>query len=639
MKRLGLAALSLVVLGWLAAEQAGAQGLIETPMFKADVEAGRLPPVRERVPQISRVIDVGALGREPGKHGGQIRMLMGDQKDLRMMVVYGYSRLIGYDDATLALVPDMLLSYEVEGDRVFTFRLRPGHRWSDGHPFTAEDFRYFWHDVVLDKKLYPSGPPPEMLANGKPPTLEVLDPHTVRYTWEAPNSAFLPAIASARPLYLYMPAHYMKQFHAKYTKEDVLEKSMAAARVRSWRALHERKSRMYRPENPDLPSLDPWYNSTPPPSSRFVFKRNPYFHRVDENGRQLPYVDEVVMSIGSTSLVPAQVGAGESDLQARYIRFDNYTFLKEAERNDKLRVKLWEMGEGSRIAIVPNLNANDDVWRNLLRDVRVRRALSLAIDRREINQAIYFGLARESSNTMLPRSPLFRQEYADAWSKLDLALANKLLDDAGLGKRDRDGRRLLPDGRRAEVIIETSGENTEEADVLSLVHDTWLKVGIKLYVRPTQRDLFRKRIYAGETIMSVWKGLDNAIATADMSPDELAPTSQAQLQWPKWGNYYETHGKEGGEPVDMPAAKELLVLLRAWHTSQTTQERAEVWHKMLSIDADQVFTIGIVNATRQPIVAARTLVNVPDNGIFNFNPGGYFGRYLPDTFWYRDATQ
>jgi len=270
----------------------------------------------------------------------------------------------------------------------------------------------------------------------------------------------------------------------------------------------------------------------------------------------------------------------------------------------------------------------------------VRRALSLAINRREINTVIFYGLANESANTVLPQSPLFRPEYATAWAQFDIKQANRLLDEAGLAKRDRDGIRLLPDGRRAEIIIETSGEYSEETDVLALVRDTWLKIGIKIYVRPTQRDLFRKRVYAGDTLMSVWNGIDNAVATAEMSPHELAPTSQAQLQWPMWGQYYEEKGKVGVAP-DLPAAQQLVKLFNDWLDSSTTEQRTKIWHEMLALNADQVFTIGTVNETKQPIVTAPNLRNVPDKATFNFDPGGYFGRYLPDTFYFGEpvATQ
>ena len=75
-------------------------------------------------------------------------------------------------------------------------------------------------------------------------------------------------------------------------------------------------ARQYRPENPELPTLDPWRNTTEPPAEQFVFERNPYFHRVDENGRQLPYIDKFVLNVSSSAIIPAKTGAGESDLQA-----------------------------------------------------------------------------------------------------------------------------------------------------------------------------------------------------------------------------------------------------------------------------------------------------------------------------------
>lgn len=627
--------LTIAVSVFFGAGPGKAATLIEPSYFKEEVARGLLPPVAERVPENARVVDLKSMGREAGRYGGRLRMLMGDPKDIRMMVVYGYSRLVGYDEK-LNLVPDILEHLQVDEGRIFTLRLRRGHRWSDGHPFTSEDFRYFWEDMANNPELFPTGPPTEMLVDGKPPHFEVLDKWTVRYSWHAPNPAFAPALAGALPLYIFAPSHYLKQFHAKYANAHELEKKVSAARVRSWSALHERMGRMYRPENPNLPCLEPWCNSTEPPSTRFVFKRNPYFHRIDTTGHQLPYIDEVILNIGSSSLVAAQTGSGEADLQARYIRFDDYTFLKNAEKRGRFKVYLWERAEGSRFALYPNLNAEDPVWRKLFRDVRFRRALSVAINRREINQVIFYGLARESANTMLRQSPLYKPEYAKAWSEFDLDLANKMLDEVGLASRASDGIRSLPDGRRAELIIETAGESTEQTDVLSLIGDSWREVGIKIYTRPTQRDLFRKRIYSGQTLMSVWSGFDNAIATPDMRPLELAPTSQAQLQWPRWGQYFEEKGKVGEEP-SLPEVRRLAELYDRWNKSDSHAEREALWHKMLQIHADQVFTIGTVNSTRQPVVVSRDLVNVPEEGIWGFEPGGYFGRYMPDTFWFRSS--
>ncbi|SFC70447.1 peptide/nickel transport system substrate-binding protein [Bosea sp. CRIB-10] len=611
---------------------AGVETLIDSPALADQVAAGKLPALAERLPTSPRLIEVAAMGRAPGRHGGTMRMLMGDQRDIRMMTIYGYTRLVVYDDK-LELAPDVLESYEAEQGRIFTLRLRPGHRWSDGHPLTAEDFRYWWEDVANNKRLSPGGPPQAMVISGEKPSFEILDPQTIRYSWSQPNPVFLPALAGAQPLYIAMPAHYLKQFHQRYAGKEELKQKVKTARVKDWGSLHERFSRQYRPENPDLPTLDPWRNTTSIPAERFTFVRNPYFHRVDENGRQLPYVDEVTLTIGSSSLIPAKTAAGDTDLQARYLRFEDYTFLKSAAKRMNFEVKLWKRAEGASFALMPNLNAIDPVWRDLNRDLRYRRALSLAINRRDINRVIFFGLAKESGNTALPESPLYDETLAKLNMTPDLAEANRLLDEIGLSKRDGEKIRLFPDGRRLEFTIETAGASTEETDILDLIKQDFIAIGIKIHPRSSQLDVFRRRILAGQTIMSGWTGMDNALVAAEMEPDALAPTSPSQFNWPRWGQYFESGGREGEAP-DIAEAKELVALYRAWRHSTTHQERREIWQRMLKINAEQLFTIGVVNATLQPVVVSTRLKNVPDKGLYSFEPGAFFGRYMPDTFWF-----
>ncbi|GIT54519.1 MAG: hypothetical protein Ct9H300mP16_16790 [Pseudomonadota bacterium] len=239
--------------------------------------------------------------------------------------------------------------------------------------------------------------------------MEIIDTLTVRYSWDEPNPYFLPALAGPRPLYIYAPSHYLKQFHARYQDEAKLKEGVEFAGVRNWAGLHTRYGHQYKFDNPDLPSLQPWINTTHPPSERFVFERNPYFHRVDTSGLQLPYIDRVLVNISSAGLIPAKAGAGETDLQARYLRLDNYPFLMEGGERNGFNVHLWKRGVGSQMALYPNLKSVDPVWRALVRDIRFRRALSLAVDREEINQVIYFGLVSASANTVLPESPLFKE--------------------------------------------------------------------------------------------------------------------------------------------------------------------------------------------------------------------------------------
>ncbi len=611
--------------------------LVEPPMLASLVAAGTLPPVARRMPATPMVADMSPKWRSPGRHGGALRLLMGRSKDIRMLVVYGYARLVSYDH-NMELRPDILERYEVEDGRRFRLYLRKGHRWSDGHPFTAEDFRYYWEDIANHPMLAPLGPPRLLVVGAEKAQFRVIDETTVEYSWSKPNPNFLPAIAGTTPLYIYRPAHYLKQYHARYADAAKLKEMVKKSRRRNWAALHNRLDNQYKNDNPDLPTLQPWINRTKPPAQRFEFSRNPFYYRVDPTGRQLPYIDKVFIVVAHAKIIPLKAGAGEADLQARGLHFNNYTFLKATERKENQRVRLWRTAKGAKLALFPNLNVNDPVWRKLTRDVRFRRALSLAIDRQEINQAAYFGLALEGNNTVLPGSPLFRERYQKLWATYDLAHANRLLDQLGLTKRDSRGVRLLPDGRTMEIIVETAGEDTEQTDVLELVHDSWLKAGIKLFTRPSQREVFRNRIFAGETLVSIWSGYENGLPNPDTVPSEFAPTSQQQLQWPKWGQYYQTKGKIGEKP-SLPAAEELLELNRRWVTAPDRAAREKIWHRMIEINADNVFTIGVVGGVMQPVVVSNRLRNVPEKGVYNWNPGAHFGVYKPDTFWFAGAKK
>ena len=630
MRRL-LAALALIV-----ATSASAQTVLqETPFWQPEVDTGNMPPIAERLPYTPLVVDMEAKGRSFGKQGGTLRTMVTRSKDVRQMVVYGYARLVGYD-ANYDLYPDILRDVEVIEDRKFILHLRPGHRWSDGHPFTSADFRYWWEKVVGNAEITPSGPPEFMFVDGKLGRVSFPDDVTVLFEWDEPNANFLPLLAQASPPFIYRPAHYLKQFHADFADPDALADEVRAARVKSWAALHNRRDEMYKFDNPQMPTLQPWINASGR-TSRQLFVRNPYYHRIDKQGLQLPYIDVVNMTIVGAGLVAAKTNAGESDLQARGLSFPDVAILKKGEADGgNYRTYLWASGVASQIAIYPNLNFRDPVWREVMRDVRFRRALSLGIDRRMINRALYFGLASEGGMTALSTSPLFKENDLLMWSKMDLDAANAMLDDMGLTERTPAGLRKLPDGRPMEFVIETAGERQEVENALAIVTDTWRDLGIKLIMRPLDRDILRNRVYAGVTMAAIWYGWDNGLPTAGTSPDYLAPTNQEFFAWPMWGQYHVTGGS-AGEPPDIPAAKELMELADAWdHTSNRT-ERTRIWQRMLDIHAEEQFAIGILSEAPQPVVVSKRLRNVPERGIWAYDPGAHFGVHRMDEFYFDDA--
>ncbi|PTW57613.1 peptide/nickel transport system substrate-binding protein [Breoghania corrubedonensis] len=605
--------------------------LIETPTLRHTHAGVNLPPISERIPLEPLVVNLKAKGRVSGRHGGDLDTLIGRAKDARLVNAWGYARLVGYDE-NLNLKPDILKSIDNVDDRIFTLHLRKGHKWSDGAPFTTEDFRYWWEDIANNDKLSPAGPPHFMTVDGKKPRFEVIDETTVRYTWDEPNALFLPELAQARPPFIYRPAHYLKQFHEKYGDPEEIAEMVAAKKVRYWASLHNERDDMYGATNWAEPSLQPWVVAQGSSKQRQIFIRNAYYHRIDENGRQLPYIDRIVLTVADGRLISAKTQAGESTLQARGLAFSDITVLKRGEEGGHYKTYLWPIAKGSHITLYPNFTTRDPVWRKLMRDTRFRHALSLGIDRRMINRVLYFGLALESNDTILPQSPLYKDHYRTAWAGFDPRKANALLDEIGLTRKRGDGIRLLPDGRPLEIIVETTGESAEEIDALGLVGETWREIGVKLFPKPSQREVLRERALSGGLVMSAWGGLDNGIPTADMPPNELAPTNSEQLSWALWGDYMESGGKTG-EPIDYAPAKKLSDLYLSWLVSGSMEKRREIWTRMLEINADETLRIGLISSVKQPVVVSERLRNVPKEGIYGWDPGAQFGIHRMDEFW------
>jgi peptide/nickel transport system substrate-binding protein len=619
---------------------ANALELQECEFFKAEVIAGTLPPVTERIPEQPLIVDLEAKGRDFGHQGGALRTMITRSKDTRQMVVYGYTRLVVYD-RNYVLQPDLLESYENIDDKIFTFHLRKGHKWSDGEPFNSADFEYWWDDVANNEELMPSGPPEFLRVEGELPQVSFPDDLTVIYAWSKPNPQFLQILAQARPPFIFRPAHYLNSYHLDFADEEQLQIEIKTKKVRSWASLHNKVDNMYKFDNADLPTLQPWIIGKKSTKSRRVFTRNPYYHRVDTKGVQLPYIDTVEMSVVGAGLVAAKANAAEVDLQARGLSFKDISILKKGEKDSgKYKTLLWANGVASQIVIYPNLNFADPVWREVLRDVRFRRALSMSVDRRMINRALYFGLAVEGAMTALPASPFFDPENRAAWAMYDLEAANALLDAMGLDKRRADGIRLLPDGRPMMFVVETAGERQEVENALQITTDTWRDIGVQLVIRPLDRDILRSRVDAGVSMAAVWFGWDNGLPQPYTSPAYLAPRQQEFFAWPKWGQYFLTEG-QAGEKVDMAAPQELMDLSLKWDRATTNKERSDIWRKMLKIHADQVYGVSVLAEAPQPVVVSNRLRNVPENAIWAWEPGAHFGIHRMDEFYFEDggATQ
>jgi peptide/nickel transport system substrate-binding protein len=278
------------------------------------------------------------------------------------------------------------------------------------------------------------------------------------------------------------------------------------------------------------------------------------------------------------------------------------------------------------------------VWQELLREADFRRALSLAIERKTINQLVFHGLGIEAANSVLRESPLYHPDFATAWAVHAPEAANALLDGLGLERRAVDGRRLLPDGRPLDLTIATTAERPSRLEVLRFVVEAWSALGIEARIETMPRHELRQRALDGDITMSAWKGLENGVPGPNWPPSELVPSEAVQLGWPAWGLYVESGGYRG-LPVDMPDVARLIFLRKAWETAESRADRAAAWQALLAWHAENVFSIGTVHAVPQPVVRRQALRNVPEDAIYNWEPGAYFGLYQPPAFWFDTAPR
>ena len=209
--------------------------------------------------------------------------------------------------ANLEIVPDILESVEVEG------RARLHVEAAQRPPLVrrpAVHHRGF--PLLLGGRrqqqgaLARPGRRATCWSNGETPKVEFPDEHTVRYTWSKPNPDFLPRMAGASPLFIYRPAHYLKQFHSKYTDEGRARPRPTGTASAAGRRCTTARTTCTSSTTRTLPTLQPWMNTTQAAGRPLRLRAQSVFPPRRPDGRQLPYIDRVVHGGGRGQADPGQ---------------------------------------------------------------------------------------------------------------------------------------------------------------------------------------------------------------------------------------------------------------------------------------------------------------------------------------------
>jgi len=451
--------------------------------------------VEERIPQNPAVVEPV---EEIGEYGGTWRRY--GHLDYATYGYILYEPLVRWSSDLITVEPNIAEEWEVSEDgRTFTFYIRKGIRWSDGEPFTADDIMFWYEDIILNKELTPV-PPSWMRAGGEVAEFKKIDDYTVEISFPVPYGLFLHELAY-KERESFAPKHYLSQFHPKYASEEKLESMAKEAGFEHWYQLFGQKNEVYL--NPDLPVIYPWKVVKPWGAEGLTAERNPYYWKIDPAGNQLPYLDKVMVfytsdyKLAYMRIITEKATDDASDMQAVGSDISDYTLYMENRDKGGYRVLLYPGSFPAEPAMMFNQNAKDPALRDIFRNAKFRQAMSLAINREEINDLLYFGLAEPLQATILRTSPFYREEFARAYAEFDPDRANQLLDEIGLNERDSEGWRLRPDGKRLEIVIETR-QPPPWPDVAEMVSNYWNNVGVKAVVKEEETNLWWARVDAGE---------------------------------------------------------------------------------------------------------------------------------------------
>lgn len=613
----------------------------EAPMLADLVKAKKLPPVEERLPKNPVIIEPT---EEIGKYGGTLRMIHMAPESFVSNYDWWVERALrisARDRKTIE--PNVIESWKMSKDGTeFTLKIREGLKWSDGAPVTTEDVRFWYEDILNNKEITPVFPRRPWSHGGKPVKCEIVDKYTFKLKFAKPFGTF--------PLWLsridvgnsiIVPSHALKKYHIKYAKKEDLEKLMKEYKYEQWFQLFARFSDDAGPwdatKEVNWPTLQPWVVTSYPSPGTVLLERNPFYWKIDTAGNQLPYIDKIRIELANqVETVNMKIIAGELDWVGQHdVSIAYYPIYKKHEKDGNYRVLLWEGTMTDKYVLEINLTHADPVMRKIIQNPLFRRALSLAINREEINNVLYFGLAKPSAATVVPWSAYYEEKFAKAYAQYDPKEANKLLDAMGLSKKDKEGFRLRPDGKRLSIVITHAGTRVGAATAkfADMIVDYWKAVGIDARQNQVDEQLWWAKLQANELDCWIWHMDRTTDMLFPIDPIWFVPIQQWHGHAPLWERWYETQGAQGEKPPE-----NILKLYDIYEKMQETlseKDRIRLGKMLLDYNARDPQVIGVATDVPVPLVVSNRLRNVPEKGVIGWDTWGV-SLYHPEHFFIKE---
>ncbi len=601
----------------------------ENPLFAERVKKGELPPVAKRLPAEPLVV---LPYNRIGKYGGKLRGISiayesGDSE----ILAWRQANLVRFSDDLSTIVPNVAKAWKWnKAHTEITFTLRKGHRWSDGAPFTADDIVFYMNDIMLNKGLFKVTPSPWGDIGA---SVEKINEVTVKFKFKKPYMGMLYRLAGSGSYFdPFAPKHFLKKYLPKYNPNANAEaikngfdnwQQQFGVYWNKWK-----DAIVSSPYGVKVPTLESYLLLKAPTTERRVYIANPYYFKVDTAGNQLPYINYQDERFLEKQLWPLEIMNGNVDEKAQNMPLNIYPLLKKNENKGHYTLQLPPGMIGP--AIIFNLTDKDPVLKKIFGDVRFRYAMSLAINRDQLNKALFLGLG--TPEQALPQNvPYVTEKDKKFMTEYNPKRANEYLDEMGL-KKGPDGIRLRPDGKPLTILWEYTLQYVWSDQFPALVADYWRAVGVNVILKEVTTQLTREMQKSNKLdITNEWLAVyEPAMIEA---PQRFLPPYAAfwpimGLPWMDWKN---SNGASGEEPPVW--VKRLWKIADEWITVAPGSARyLELGREVIKINQEHLVVIGTLGKIPLITEVSNRLGNTPKWKI-NSSSYGYSYPYRPDQ-WY-----
>ena len=578
-----------------------------------------LPSLAERIPEEPLVV---VPYDSIGQYGGTLDVLSNaTEAGTSDFLSVRHVNFVRFSDDLQTIVPNIAKSWEWNSDFTkLTFHLRKGHKWSDGAPFTSADVKFYHDNIMLDTNIFEK-PKDYITVGGETMTVDTPDATTVVFNLPAPKPGLLAHFAT-HFAQGFQPKHFLGQFHP-----DINADADAYAQSLGFENGYDAIKAYYgnsdwtdtpspllsRPEiagnlpMPVIPTLESHMYIADTTEGRHLVA-NPYFHQVDPTGQQLPYIseqDEVYKNDNEVRLL--SIVNGDVDYKAQSLQLASAPALLDGQAQGNYTVDL--RPEITLGVFSFNVTHEDEAKRNVFGDVRFREAMSIAINRAELNDVGFFGEGTPQQYIGFSPKPAF---VSDKWmsyaTEFDAARANSLLDEIGMKDTDGDGFRELPNGDKLVLNMSFATQGIA-GQTVELVGQYWADVGVQSVVKEVTPDEYRSAQSANKLDVMMWrKSQPLAIVLGNnelwVPPFENYFGVRTGMLWAEW---VDSNGANGVEP---PAyVKELISDINAFQSAdQSSDEFKMLGERMVKNMVENLLFIGTVNAPA-PMIHHNNLKN------------------------------